>query len=87
MKLVNMISERTKKRLTEATTLQKMLRKLGWYGESWTPQEFKKQIRELPDDVLLVWYNSKDKGVPNTPLAFQNKLVKLEVQRRGLDKV
>jgi dTDP-glucose pyrophosphorylase len=73
-------------RLTESSKLTKTLRKLGWFGDTWTPQEYKTQIRNLSDETLLLWYNSKDTPIPNTPLDFQHKLVKLEVERRGLDK-
>ena len=73
-------------RLTESSKLAKTLRKLGWFGDTWTPQEYKTQIRNLSDETLLLWYNSKDTPIPNTPLDFQHKLVKLEVERRGLDK-
>jgi hypothetical protein len=72
--------------IIESTSLTKTLRKLGWFGEDWTPQDFKKQIRNLSDSTLLLWYNSKDTPIPNTPLDFQLKLVKLEVERRGLKK-
>ncbi len=64
---------------------KKILRKIGWAGESWTPKEFASQIKNLPDDVLILW--SKDSnGVPGTPLHFQQKLVKIEMEKRGLDK-
>jgi hypothetical protein len=73
-------------RLTESSSLTKTLRKLGWFGDTWTPQEYKTQIRNLSDETLLLWYNDTDFAIPNTPLDFQKKLVKLEVERRGLDK-
>jgi hypothetical protein len=38
----------------------------------------------LPDEILLQWYNRKDSPIPNIPLEFQQKLVKSEVERRGL---
>lgn len=66
--------------------LEKIHRKLGWMGDTWTPQEYKTQIRNLSDKTLLLWYNSKYKPIPNTPLDFQQRLVKLEVKIRGLDK-
>jgi hypothetical protein len=74
-------------RLIKSCKLTKTLRKLGWFGETWTPQEYKIQIRNLSDKTLLLWYNSKDTPIPNTPFDFQRKLVKLEVERRGLDKL
>ena len=70
--------------VTEASKLTKFLRKLGWHGDTWTPAEYKTQIRELPDEILLQWYNRKDSPIPNIPLEFQQKLVKSEVERRGL---
>ena len=70
--------------LSEIFSLQKALRKIGWAGESWTPQEFASQIKKLPNDILIMW--SKDnKGIPGTPLHFQQKLVKIEMEKRGLN--
>lgn len=70
--------------LKEGFDLKSILRKIGWAGESWTPQEFASQIKKLDDATLIAW--SKDfKGVPNTPLAFQQKLVKIELKKRGLE--
>lgn len=70
--------------LNEGFNLKQVLRKIGWVGESWTPQEFASQIKKLDDATLIAW--SKDfKGVPNTPLAFQQKLVKIELKKRGLE--
>jgi len=67
----------------EATNIVKILRKLGWAGETWTPQELASQIKNLDDSTLIAW--SKDnKGIPNTPLAFQMKLVDAEMEKRGL---
>ena len=67
----------------EATNITKILRKLGWSGETWTPQELASQIKNLDDSTLITW--SKDsKGIPNTPLAFQMKLVDAEMEKRGL---
>ena len=72
--------------LFESTKLTKALRKLGWMGNDWTPQEYKKQIKELSDKTLLIWYNDKDYAIPGTPLEFQQDLVKIEIGIRGLDK-
>ena len=67
----------------EATNIVKILRKLGWAGETWTPQELASQIKNLDNSTLIAW--SKDnKGIPNTPLAFQMKLVDAEMEKRGL---
>ena len=69
--------------VTETTNIVKILRKLGWAGETWTPQELASQIKNLDDSTLIAW--SKDnKGIPNTPLAFQMKLVDAEMEKRGL---
>ena len=35
--------------VNEATDLTKILRKLGWAGENWTPKEFAAQIKKLSD--------------------------------------
>lgn len=76
--------EDDKDELKEGFDLKSILRKIGWAGESWTPQEFASQIKKLDDATLIAW--SKDfKGVPNTPLAFQQKLVKIELKKRGLN--
>ena len=41
------------------------------------------QIKTLPNDTLILW--SKDnKGIPGTPLNFQQRLVKIEMDKRGL---
>jgi hypothetical protein len=77
----------TNESVNESSKLTKTLRKLGWFGDGWTPQEYKTQIRNLSDETLLLWYNTKDMPIPNTPLDFQNKLVKHEVERRGLSKI
>lgn len=70
-------------KLEESSFITKVLRKLGWAGETWTPQELASQIKNLSDDTLIIW--SKDEnGIPNTPLAFQQKLVKIEMDKRGL---
>jgi hypothetical protein len=71
--------------IDESSALTKVLRKLGWFGDTWTPEEYKTQIRKLDDDTLLMWYHSKEKALPNTPFEFQQKLVKLEVERRKLN--
>lgn len=77
-----------KKNLTEASPLTKLGRKIGWAGEDWTPQEFAAQIKKLSDETLLKWAEGAEepfgKGIPNTPLAFQQKLVKIELAKRGL---
>jgi hypothetical protein len=73
-----------KAKLEEASATTKFLRKIGWAGEDLTPKELAAKIKKLPDDTLIAW--SKDKnGIPNTPLAFQQKLVKIEMAKRGLD--
>lgn len=73
-----------KDKLNEGFNLKSVLRKIGWAGEDWTPQEFASQIKKLDDATLIAW--SKDfKGVPNTPLAFQQKLIKIELKKRGLE--
>jgi hypothetical protein len=76
-----------KQSMSEASSTEKFLRKLGWAGEDWTPQEFASQIKKLPDSTLISWAKSNKgigKGIPNTPLAFQQKLVKIEMDKRGL---
>lgn len=70
--------------LKESFNIKKVLRKIGWAGEDWTPREFKSQIRKLDDKTLLDWDKS-NKGLPNTPLEFQQKLIKSEIERRGLN--
>ena len=72
--------------LSEATPIQKIFRKIGWGGDGWTPQDYAKQIKNLPDSTLKIWYDSakSNKGIPNTPLAFQQKLTKIEMEKRGL---
>lgn len=74
--------------LDEASPLTKLGRKIGWAGEDWTPQEFAAQIKNLSDETLLKWAKDAEepfgKGLPNTPLAFQQKLVKIELAKRGL---
>jgi hypothetical protein len=70
-------------KLDESSFITKLLRKLGWAGEWGTPQELASQIKTLTDDDLIAW--SKDRnGIPNTPLAFQQKLVKIEMDKRGI---
>jgi hypothetical protein len=66
--------------------LQKIFRKIGWLGDHWKPRDYAKQIKTLPDSTLKIWYGSakKNEGIPNTPLAFQQKLTKIEMQKRGL---
>lgn len=81
--LKQLIKEEITKVLNEASLFQKLLRKVGWAGESWTPKEMATQIKNLPNETLIAW--SKDnKGIPGTPLAFQQKLVKIEMDKRGL---
>jgi hypothetical protein len=81
--LQQIIKEEIAKSLNEASLFQKMLRKAGWAGESWTPQEIASQIKKLPNETLILW--SKDSnGIPGTPLYFQQKLVKIEMDKRGL---
>lgn len=69
----------------EASTLTKVARKIGW-DKDWTPKEYAAQIKSLPDNTLISWAKDaiKHKGIPNTPLAFQQKLVKIEMAKRGL---
>ena len=77
-----------KSSMSEASPLTKLGRKIGWAGEDWTPQEFAAQIKKLSDETLLKWAEGAEepfgKGIPNTPLAFQQKLVKIELAKRGL---
>lgn len=76
-----------KSSMSEASPLTKLGRKIGWAGEDWTPQEFAAQIKKLSDETLLKWAEGNKgigKGIPNTPLAFQQKLVKIELAKRGL---
>lgn len=83
----SVIKEFFSKPLEEASSTEKFLRKLGWAGEDWTPQEFASQIKKLSDSTLISWAKSNKgigKGIPNTPLAFQQKLVKIEMDKRGL---
>jgi hypothetical protein len=81
--LKQIIKEEIQNALNEASLLQKLLRKAGWAGESWTPKEMAAQIKTLPNDTLILW--SKDhKGIPGTPLNFQQRLVKIEMDKRGL---
>jgi hypothetical protein len=72
--------------INEATPIQKIFRKIGWGGDGWTPQDYARQIKDLSDDTLKIWYNlaKSNKGIPNTPLAFQQKLTKIEMEKRGL---
>ena len=73
--------------ITEASNTTKFLRKLGWAGEDWTPKEFAAQIKKLSDETLISWAKDNKgigKGIPNTPLAFQQDLVKIEMAKRGL---
>ena len=73
--------------VNEASDTTKFLRKLGWAGEDWTPKEYAAQIKKLPNSTLIAWAKSNKgigKGIPNTPLAFQQKLVKIEMDKRGL---
>ena len=72
--------------VNEVNSIQKILRKIGWMGDDWTPKDYIKQIKNLPDETLKIWYNSakNNKGIPNTPLSFQQKLTKVEMQKRGL---
>jgi hypothetical protein len=72
-----------KRAMNEASPLTKLSRKIGWAGEDWTPQEFASQIKKLPNETLLKWAEG-NKGISNTPLAFQQKLVKIELAKRGL---
>lgn len=73
-------------KLDEASNITKILRKIGW-DKDWTPRDYAKQIKNLPDSTLKMWYDSakNHKGIPNTPLAFQQKLVKIEMEKRGLN--
>jgi hypothetical protein len=73
-----------KSSMSEASPLTKLGRKIGWAGEDWTPQEFAAQIKKLPNETLLKWAEG-NKGISNTPLAFQQKLVKIELAKRGLN--
>jgi hypothetical protein len=73
-------------KVNEASNITKILRKIGW-DKDWTPQDYAKQIKNLSDSTLKMWYDDtkKNKGIPNTPLAFQQKLVKIEMEKRGLN--
>jgi len=66
----------------EASTLTKVARKVLW-DKSMTPREFATQVKELPDSTLIAWAKDNN-GIPNSPLAFQQKLVKIEMAKRGL---
>lgn len=70
----------------EASTLTKVARKILW-DKIRTPKEFATQVKELPDRTLIIWAKDaeKNKAIPNTPLAFQQKLVKIEMAKRGLN--
>jgi hypothetical protein len=72
--------------VNEATPLQKIFRKIGWGDDGWTPQDYARQIKNLSDRTLKIWYDDakKNKGIPNTPLEFQQKLTKIEMEKRGL---
>ena len=70
--------------LAEEFNIKSILRKLGWAGETWTPQELASQIKKLDDSTLVAW-SKGNKGIPNTPLAFQMKIVKAEMGKRGLE--
>ena len=59
------------------------LRTLGWLGEDRTPRELATQVKGLDSRTLMYW-KGLDKGWPNTPLAFQTRLVELEMQKRGI---
>lgn len=69
--------------ITEASKLEKLFRKIGWAGEDRSPVELKKQVRELSDETLKIWYEDSV-GIKHTPANFQDKLVKAEMIRRGL---
>ena len=84
MKNLHTFEEFLNENLNEASNIVKLLRKIGWTGETWTPRELASQIKNLDDSTLIAW--SKDnKGIPNTPLAFQMKLVNVEMEKRGLN--
>lgn len=70
--------------INESFSLKKVLRKLGWAGETWTPEEFASQIKSLDNETLISWGES-NKGIPNTPLDFQHKLIKIEIEKRKLN--
>ena len=63
--------------------MRTFLHTLGWFGEDRTPLELATQVKGLDSRTLMYW-NGLDKGWPNTPLAFQTRLVKLEMQKRGI---
>jgi hypothetical protein len=69
--------------LNEASTTDKFLRKLFWDPDR-TPQELADQIKNLSDEALLKWAKGSPSFLGNTPLAFQQKLVKIEMDKRGL---
>lgn len=70
-------------KLDEASTTDKVLRKLFWNPDR-TPQELADQIKKLSDDALIAWAKGDKAMIPNTPLAFQQRLVKIEMDKRGL---
>lgn len=71
------------RKIDEGFDIKSVLRKLGWAGETWTPQELASQIKKLDDSTLIAWSRG-NKGIPNTPLAFQMKIVNTEMEKRGL---
>ena len=68
----------------ESSYLQKLIRQAGWAGESMTPEDIANQVKKLSDSTLVLWSQSKDSPFPGTPLEFQQKLVKMEMEKRGL---
>lgn len=80
--LIQMIQEIIKEVISESSTPTKIVRKIMW-DKSRTPQELAAQIKKLSDATLLKWAEGNT-GIPNTPLAFQQKLVKIELAKRGL---
>jgi len=62
--------------------LKNIARNVLWDKDR-TPQELATQIKNLPDSTLLKWAEDNN-GIPNSPLAFQQKLVKIELAKRGL---
>jgi len=68
--------------IKEATPLTKIARNILW-DKDVTPKEMAIKIKSLPDSTLIAWAKDNN-GIPNSPLAFQQKLVKIEMDKRGL---
>lgn len=64
----------------------KIGRKLDWglSADTRSPKEFASQIKELSDKTLLSWYKDFVSWNPSSQAKFQHRLVKLELEKRGL---